>query len=258
METILTSQQQTLQSSRQKKPRLTIGYTYFEDDKQLANLLPIWREWPSLIDIFLVDDGSEQIPALDILKDWDLPDYGPSLQLWKVTENLGFNSHGCRNLIAKYALTDTIAFFDIDMQIATETAGRLMTKVYNPRSFYQHDCWLKHKQEILTYPGHMNSFIINKDLYWEAGGYDESFTGHHWGDRVFIERIKELPDVSERHSGNIVCLNRIGRKGVVDRNIDKTLYYSETEFAVPLPVEEVMKLKGTKSKRLDFPFIKLL
>ena len=93
-------------------PRITAGYTYFQDRQQLEQQLLIWKEWPSFIDIFLVDDGSEKDQALDVIKetDWDLPDYGPTFQLWRVTRNLGFNSHGCRNLIAKYALSDHIAF----------------------------------------------------------------------------------------------------------------------------------------------------
>jgi len=110
----------------------------------------------------------------------------------------------------------------------------------------------------MTCPGHINSFIIGKELFWEAGGYDESFTGHHWGDREFIERVKELPGVESRHSGNIICLNRIGRHGVVDRDIEKTTYVDDSLFYVPLPPDEVEVLKGTVKQRLNFPFIKLL
>jgi hypothetical protein len=257
METRLISPQKTSQTSRLKS-RLTIGYTYYNDTEQLEHLLEVWKDWPSLVDIFLVDDGSQIFPAQDILHNWNKPDYGPSFQLWRVPRDIGFNSHGCRNLIAKYASTDAIAFLDIDMEVSTETIGRLMTKIYHPRSFYQHDCWIKNKQELLPYPGHLNSFVINKDLFWEAGGYDESFTGHHFGDREFIERVTELPGVSQRHSGNVICLNRIGRHGVLDRDIERTTYVDDDIFYVPLPPDEVELLKGTVKRRLNFPFIKLL
>ena len=144
------------------------------------------------------------------------------------------------------------------MQISTETVGRLITRKYSERNFYQHDLWVKHEQRGVPYPGHMNSFLIHKDWYWEAGGYDESFTGHHHGDREFIERIKELPDVICRHSGQVVLLNRKGRHGIVTSKVDKTEYPNEDYFYVPLSIPEVEKLKGTKKQRLDFPFIKLL
>jgi len=241
-------------------PRVTLGYTYFQDRVHLERQLQLWKDYPSYVDIFLVDDGSEDEEALEVIKEsgWDLPEYGPTFQLWKCTRNLGFNSHGCRNLIARYALSDYIAFFDIDMQISTETVGRLITRKYSERNFYQHDLWVKHEQRGVPYPGHMNSFLIHKDLYWEAGGYDESFTGHHHGDREFIERIKELPDVICRHSGQVVLLNRKGRHGIVTSKVDKTEYPNEDYFYVPLSIPEVEKLKGTKKQRLDFPFIKLL
>tara|TARA_B100000530_G_scaffold257530_1_gene170971 strand:+ start:30 stop:791 length:762 start_codon:yes stop_codon:yes gene_type:complete len=241
-------------------PRVTLGYTYFQDPQCLERQLELWKDYPSFVDIFLVDDGSEIHKALDVILDygWDLPDYGPTFQLWRCTRNLGFNSHGCRNLIAKYALSDYIAFFDIDMQLSTETVGRLIVKKYSERSFYRHDLWIKHIQELKPYPGHMNSFLIHKDLFWEAGGYDESFTGHHHGDREFIERILELPNVVDRHSGQVVLLNRLGRHGSVTKNVTKTEYISEDYFYAPLPIPEVEKLRGTKKQRLDFPFIKLL
>ena len=241
-------------------PRVTLGYTYFQDQVYLERQLEIWKDYPSFVDIFLVDDGSETNQALDVIKEsgWELPEYGPTFQLWRCTKNLGFNGHGCRNLIAKYSLSDYIAFFDIDMQISTETVGRLITRKYSQRSFYQHDLWVKHEQRGVNYPGHMNSFLIHKDLYWEAGGYDESFTGHHHGDREFIERITKLPDVEQRHSGQVVLLNRKGRHGSVTNKVEKTDYISDDFFYAPLPIPEVEKLRGTKSKRLDFPFIKLL
>ena len=264
----MTSQRQTSQRSQVLKrrneesggPRLTLGYTYFQDRHYLEQQLEIWKHYPSFIDIFLVDDGSETDKALDIIQEtgWEIPDYGPTFQLWRCTRNLGFNSHGCRNLIAKYALSDYIAFFDIDMQISVETAGRLMVKKYNKRNLYRHELWIKHDQRYKPFPGHLNSFLIHKDLYWEAGGYDESFTGHHYGDREFIRRILDCPDVIDRHSGQIVLLNRIGRHGKVTNKVTKTEYLSDDLFLVPLPVPEIEKLKGTKKQRLDFPFIKLL
>ena len=241
-------------------PRITLAYTYFEDKHHLERQLELWKDYPSYVDIFLVDDGSEKNQALDILEEnnFSIPDYGPTFQLWRVTRNLGFNSHGCRNLIAKYALSDYIAFFDIDMSVSLETVGRLIVKNYNPRSFYRHDCWMKHMQQLNPYPGHLNCFLIHKDLYWEAGGYDESFTGHHHGDREFIERILELPDVTERHTRQVVLLNRKGRHGSVTDKVEKTDYIDDDFFYCPLPITEVEKLRGTKKQRLDFPFIKLL
>ena len=104
----MTSQQKTQLYSRSKENhRLTVGYTYFEEPDRLKQQINIWKRWPANVDIFLVDDGSEIFPAKDIIDSHlHLEDWQPTFQLWKCTRNLGFNSHGCRNLIAKYAQTD--------------------------------------------------------------------------------------------------------------------------------------------------------
>ena len=219
-------------------PRITLGYTYFQDPEYLERQLLLWKEYPSYVDIFLVDDGSEEHTALDVIKEagWDLPDYGPTFQLWKCTRNLGFNSHGCRNLIAKYALSDYVAFFDIDMQLSIETVGRLLVKKYSERNFYRHDLWVKHEQRCVPYPGHLNSFLIHKDLFWEAGGYDESFTGHHWGDREFLERLFTL-EHRKVNSALCVTLDRKGRHGKIVDTVQKTEYEPNEDLSFLAPMD---------------------
>jgi hypothetical protein len=55
-------------------------------------------------------------------------------------------------------------------------------------------------------------------------------------------------------------MNREGRHGRVNPNKSITEYDPTDDkfFWVPLAVDEVKKLRGTKTQRLDFPFIKIL
>jgi len=255
----LTSQQKTSLYSRSKaNHRLTVGYTYFEEPDRLRNLLDIWKTWPANLDIFLVDDGSTAFPALEVIQDFHLEDWQPTFQLWKCTRNLGFNSHGCRNLIAKYAHTDVIQFMDIDMHMHAPELARLKKMVWEKDYIAHHICYRTYDQKVVAEPGHLNAFAIHKELYWKAGGYDESFTGHHWGDREFLDRIHALPHQKIK-TGCSLVLDRKGKHGVVTNTVDKTEYApgDERRFKAPMGPEDIKKLKGTVKTRLNFPFIKL-
>lgn len=255
----MTSQQKTSLYSRSKdNHRLTVGYTYFDEPHRLRQQLDVWKSWPANVDIFLVDDASELYPAIDIINELELEDWQPTLQLWKCTRNLGFNSHGCRNLIAKYAQTDVIQFLDIDMIIYPGDIAKMKQIAFEPDYIAHHKLYSTFNQKVVWHPGHLNAFAIHKDLYWKAGGYDESFTGHHWGDREFIARIHAQPHKKIK-TECIVVLDRKGKHGVVTDTVDKTEYdiNNELTFKTPLDVPRVKKLKGTVKTRLNFPFIKL-
>ena len=256
METQLIFPQKTSQTSRLKN-RFTAGYTYFQEPERLEEQIKVWQTWPDQIDIFIVDDGSEIFEAYEILKDVWIPDSGPTIQLWRCTRNLGFNSHGCRNLIAHYAETDFIAFFDMDMRMYAPDIARLKRKKFEEGKLYYHHAYVIPKQTVMQQPGHRNCFILGKETFWKAGGYDESFTGHHFGDKEFIERVLDT-GAEITYTETSITLDRLGRHGIVKGDEPKTKYIDDEFFYVPLRESEVRKLKGTVKKRLNFPFIKLL
>ena len=257
----MTSQQKTPLYSRSKENhRLTVGYTYFEEPERLIQQIEIWKRWPANVDIFLVDDGSEYFPAVDVIKSHlSLKDYNATFQLWKCTRNLGFNSHGCRNLIAKYAQTDIIQFLDIDMFLYEGDIAKLKQLVWEPDYIAHHKAYKTFDQTVAQHPGHINAFAIHKELYWKAGGYDESFTGHHWGDREFLDRIY-AQEHKKVKTELIITLDRKGKHGSVSNKVDKTEYDlgDELYFKTPLKNSEVKKLRGTIKQRINFPFIKLM
>ena len=251
--------------------RFTVGYTYFDEPHLLKKQIEIWKMWPKDIDIILVDDASRHSPAEDVIKevDFKLEDYQPNFRLFKVTRNLGFNGHGCRNLIAKYALTDTIAFFDIDMFMYEGDIAYMKRIMFNKDKLYKHRLYMYQNQVSNDAPGHQNSFVINKDLYWEAGGYDESFTGWHWGDKEFLDRIEAIQEEKglEQKWEDTTCtvtLIRNGRHGSVTTDESKTLglptHYVDDELfysTLDCPTD-VAKMVGSKKQVLDFPFIEVL
>ena len=216
-----------------------------------------WSRWPANVDIFVVDDGSDIYPAKPLLENFHLEEWQPTLQLWRVTRNIGFNSHGCRNLIAKYSDTDWIQFLDIDHVMYENDVAKLKQMNLSYGDILNHKNYNQATQLIHDYPGHINCFGVHKDFFWEAGGYDESFTGHHYGDREFLERL--YANGVEKAKTNLVMeLHGQPRHGIVTGKVNKTEYMDEDTFLAPLPIPEVGKLRGTKKQRLDFPFVKIL
>ena len=244
----MTSQQKTSQQSREKT-RVTLGYTYYDNPDYLSRQLELWKTYPAGVDIFVVDDGSEIYPAVDILKYYEPETFQPTLQLWKVTRNLGFNSHGCRNLIARYSTTDAIQFFDMDMLMPAGQIAAIKKIKVQEDVIYHHRCYLHSFQTVWEPPGHMNCFMIHKDTYNKNKGYDESFTGHHYGDREFLERLSDN-GVDRAKTNVVVELHGKPRHGTVSNKVDKTEYvYGEDTFLAPLSIPEVKKLKGTNFEK---------
>ena len=255
---------------KKSKARFTVGYTYFDEPHKLKQQFEIWKKWPAEVDIILVDDGSDHSPAKDVIDEvgFKLEDYQPNFRLFKVTRNLGFNSHGCRNLIAKYAGTDFIMFMDIDMNMYENDIAYLKIQKFNPEKIYYNRQYGYDDQKMSPAPGHENCFIIHKDLYWDAGGYDESFTGYHYGDWEFHERIKQLQEERKtsprwEDTGCSITLTRKGRHGSVRQDPELTLgrtthYVDDELFYQTIDNKDVAKLKGTKKTVIDFPFIEVL
>ena len=120
---------------------------------------------------------------------------------------------------------------------------------------YHHSCYAHHKQTLIDPPGHYNTFLIHKDTFNKIQ-YDESFTGNHYGDREFLGRLFDS-GVEKCNTPVIIEVHRKGKHGIVSETVDKTEYMGE-DFLAPLRIRDVKKLTGTKTQRIDFPFVKLL
>jgi predicted glycosyltransferase involved in capsule biosynthesis len=238
-----------------KDCRFTIGYTYYNEPHLLEKQIEYWNNYPHQIQIILIDDGSELYPAKDVLKDFTYPNF----QLWRIEKDLGFNSHGCRNLIAHISESDNILFMDIDCFMSPENVSFLKKCNFNPEKLYKFNLFNATSKKWTEYPGHHNVFLVNKGKYWQAGGYDESFTGHHMGDREFLRRLSDYTKVSKITESLGVTVVRGGRKLVVDDLVDKTTYDDENMIIkVPKKSPSEKDLVGTVKEKINFSYSRLL
>jgi len=234
--------------------RFTLGFTYYEDPELLQQQIDIWKKYPSLIEIVVVDDGSSKFPAENLLKDLKIL---PTLRLYKINEDLGFNSHGCRNLIAAVASSDTVIFSDIDCQFSPNDIGYLRTVSFLKDHLYKFASYSTFNSKYNS-TGHVNVFAVHKDKFWEAGGYDESFTGWHYGDREFLNRLSDV--TIQKSLAPISCaLVRGKRETIIDANLLKAEYNNYTNtLKVPLKDKKYSEMLGTVKTKLNFSYTQVL
>jgi predicted glycosyltransferase involved in capsule biosynthesis len=143
--------------------------------------------------------------------------------LYKVTKDIGFNSHGCRNLGARLADTEWLLFLDIDYTLQPSELHRLQKEELDSNTWYEINARFKGRGN--TYMA-LNQFIIPRKLFEDSGGYDESFVPFHYGDREFLERIAKQYNKQNLDWVNLTC-RRGGRKAVIDDDATIPVYDDE-------------------------------
>ena len=118
-----------------------------------------------------------------------------------VMEDVGFNSHACRNLGVKYATTDWVYLMDADCYESPGLYNHLrFEKELKDDMFYVPKADMESPEEmsgyellcpkgIVKYITHPNTWIMTKECYWSTGGYDLECQGVRHGDAEFFKAI---------------------------------------------------------------------
>jgi glycosyltransferase involved in cell wall biosynthesis len=153
--------------------------TYYNEPQHLIPFLE--NECSNIFsEVIIVDDGSQIYPAKNIMKSFD----DPRFKLYRIKEDLGFNSHGARNLAMKQCTSEWAMLVDIDRVGMGRFVNILERYVLSAKDKEYFNWFLQNEEE----PTH-NDYCIRVDDFWISGGYDEEFVNWHFGDRLFIDRL---------------------------------------------------------------------
>lgn len=176
---------------------LSLVMPYYLNPEMLALQYGIWAQWPAAekaqFEIIIVDDGSP-IPAIDVPR----PDGLPALSIYRVLEDRPWHQHAARNLGAHVAKGPWLLLTDMD-HVLTRTAAhslyRRLGKLDAGTAYFLHRVEADTGEPTIGSNGapkpHPNSFVMTRDLYWRAGGYDEDYCGIYGTDGLFKARLFE-------------------------------------------------------------------
>jgi glycosyltransferase involved in cell wall biosynthesis len=227
---------------------ITIVHTYYNDVEFLKQAIEHWNTFTTPVSIILIDDGSNKYPASDIITAAKFND-NLNVSFLVVEEDIGLNSHGCRNLGASVAETDWIIFLDIDHAITSEDLIKLQTMNLSMEKWYS---FITRHNDI-TFPS-LNSFMCSKEMFHAGGGYDESFVPHHYGDREYLDMMDSKFPREELTDITIQCM-RAGRRVYFDNTLSAPIYDNEKMLMITPNFYRDKVIHH--DKRINFPWKKV-
>jgi hypothetical protein len=197
-------------------PSLTLVYPYYDNPEMLREHQRVWRALPRAvadrIEVIVVDDASPRWPAVDAFAD-----AGITARLFRIETDIPWNWLEARNIGAHHARADWLLLTDIDHVAPAATLAELLRRLdagaISPRHFYTLD--RVSAPGMTPYKPHPDSYLMPRDLFWRAGGYDEFFAGHYGTSGIARRRFETAGT-----RGHLIGLPlvRYGRAVVADAN----------------------------------------
>jgi glycosyltransferase involved in cell wall biosynthesis len=164
--------------------KITLGTTYYNNPTLLKVFIKDHIDYVD--ELIVVDDGSIKYPITEVIEPTS------KIRIFQVLKDYGFNSHGCRNLIVTQSSNDWIVLLDSDRKIINPEVSfyNIRKKKVNKNCIYR---FIAHFLEIgKNIHVSVNDFLIHREFFLSAGGYDEELIGVRYGDRDFFKQLNKL------------------------------------------------------------------
>jgi len=168
-------------------------YPYYENPKMLQLQIENWNSYPwqfkERLKIILVDDGSPNHPAVDVLL--GNPMQHINIALYRILKDIPWNQNGAHNLGMQIADDGWCVVTDIDHIVVPAQLNALFDLSPDSANFYTFARRRIRELQVADFKRHPNSWFLTKELYWKSGGFDEDFAGHYGSDSVFRTALRQ-------------------------------------------------------------------
>lgn len=181
---------------------ITLVYPYYENPIFFRYQLSHWSVLPAymrdLLRVVVVDDGSPDNPAIEVLREMPLP----FVSLYRIDVDVRWNWIAARNIGMHHAVDGWCVLTDMDHVVPMATIDQLMSRWYDPGMIYRFSRSEHTGQPIHPHP---NSMFMTREMFWKIGGYDESLSGYYGTDGDWRRRcaatapVRLLTQVLMRH-----------------------------------------------------------
>ncbi len=183
---------------------LTLVVPFYRNCQMLMRQVREWEQYPAGVRIIVVDDGSPE-EAGPIIRSLASERLLSRLVLYRILLDIPWNREEARNLGTEQCETQWLVHTDIDHVLPAISAQALLRFAPDSKRWYRFPRWRigkadeTRKKDAIS-PGdefgqvkpHIDSYLIQKDLYLRAGGYDLSFSGCLGGGTEFLRRLESL------------------------------------------------------------------
>lgn len=183
---------------------VTICVPFYKNSLMLREQLRIFEEYSEAVQLTVVDDGSPE-DAYAIIDQHASEALKRRIALYRIEVDIPWNRGGARNLAAREAKTEWVCQLDIDHVLPADCARRLLEFDANPKHWYRFERYrngaadeTRQKDKIPSsatfgkiHP-HIDSYLVTRRMFWEAGGYDEDYSGCLGGGSPFLENLGKV------------------------------------------------------------------
>ena len=188
---------------------------YYNNPRMLEEHKAEWAQYRHPCEVILIDDGSREPP---VMRDCPLP-----YRHFRVLEDRPWNQNGARNLGMWFA-SSWCLLTDMD-HLLTASAFDALMSVRWPRgtAWRPNRIWPNGEERGKRHP---NSYVIHRDDFWKAGGYDERWCGYYGTDATFRRQLAKYG--TEVRDTDVFALTLY--EGVIEDAITHGLGRKGTEY----------------------------